>query len=128
VPDTAVVLDASAVLAYAARVERVGLFVALLADRGETAVVPAACLAAAYRDVDVAAWDMIDLLVSHPHVQVAPLEGYQCPVLGDWARVLGLQLAHAAIESASHSVTPLMTEHRDLIARVLPHQWPIIDL
>ena len=127
-PDTAVVLDTSAVLAYAARTERVGLFVALLADRGETAIIPATCLAAAYRDVDLGSWDMIDLLASHPHVSVAPLEDYQCPVLGDWARVLGLELAHAAIESASHTVTPLMTGHRELIGRVLPRQWPIIDL
>jgi hypothetical protein len=128
VPDVGVVLDTSAVLAYAAGAERVGLFVALLADRDETAVIPATCLAAAYREVDLTAWDLVDLLASHPHVVVAPLEHYQCPVLGDWARVLGLDLAHAAIESASHAVTPLMTGRRELVGRVLPKQWPIIDL
>jgi hypothetical protein len=126
--DVAVVLDTSAVLAYAAGAERVGLYVALLADRDETAVIPATCLAAAYREVDLTAWDLVDLLASHPHVHVAPLEHYQCPVLGDWARVLGLDLAHAAIESAAHTVTPLMTGHRELLGRVLPYRWPIIDL
>ena len=70
-PDVGVVLDTSAVLAYAAGAERVGLFVALLADRGEAAVIPATCLAAAYREVDLTAWDLVDLLASHPHVTVA---------------------------------------------------------
>jgi hypothetical protein len=122
------VLDTAALLAYASGTERVGLFVAHLADRGESALVPATCLAGAYRDMDAEAWSMLDLLVGHPHVTVSPLARRHCAVLGNWARVLGLELAHAAIESAAYPVTPLMTGHRTLIAQVLPRQWPIIDV
>jgi hypothetical protein len=41
--------------------------------------------------------------------------------------VLGLDSAHAAIESASVRV-PLMTDKRELVTQFLAKEWPIIDI
>jgi hypothetical protein len=123
-----IVLDTAALLAYATGDTRVGEIVALLADRGETVVIPAACLATAYRDAgaDVAA--RLDLIAVLDHTVVAPLTRERCAVAGDWARVLGLDTAHAAIEAADHPVTVLMTQHRDRVMRFLPAAWPILGV
>jgi len=123
-----IVLDTAALLAYAAGNIRVGEIVALLADRGETVVVPAACLATAYRDVESDGADLLDLLAGLEHVAVTPLTPEHCAVAGVWSRILGLDTAHAAIEAASNPVTPLMTEHRSLVTRFLPKTWPIVDV
>jgi hypothetical protein len=48
--------------------------------------------------------------------------------LGGWARTLGLDTAHAAIEAATHDIVPLLTNKRDLVTRFLPKEWPIIDI
>jgi hypothetical protein len=123
-----IVLDTAALLAYASGDLKVGEIVALLADRGETVVIPAACLATAYRDVDPEGSSLLDLIVNLEHAVVAPLSREQCAVAGGWSRILGLDAAHAAIEAASNPVTPLMTEHRSLVIRFLPKAWPIVDV
>ena len=123
-----IVLDTAALLAYASGDLKVGEIVALLADRGETVVIPAACLATAYRDVDDEGSNLLDLMASLEHAVVAPLSREHCAVAGGWSRILGLDTAHAAIEAASNPVTPLMTEHRSLVIRFLPKAWPIVDV
>jgi hypothetical protein len=123
-----IVLDTAALLAYASGDLKVGEIVALLADRGETVVIPAACLATAYRDVDAKGSTILDLLANLEHALVAPLTRKHCAVAGGWSRILGLDTAHAAIEAASNPVTPLMTEHRSLVIRFLPKAWPIVDV
>ena len=123
-----IVLDTAALLAYASGDLKVGEIVALLADRGESVVIPAACLATAYRDVDVEGSGLLDLIASLEHAVVAPLTRGHCAVAGGWSRILGLDTAHAAIEAASNPVTPLMTEHRSLVIRFLPKAWPIVDV
>ena len=62
------------------------------------------------------------------HVVVSPLEREHCAFLGGWARTLGLATADAAIEAATHAITPLMTSQRDLVTQFLPKEWPIIDV
>lgn len=123
-----IVLDTAALLAYAAGDLKVGEIVALLADRGETVVIPAACLATAYRDVHAEGSSLLDLIVGLDHALVAPLTREHCAVAGGWSRILGLDTAQAAIEAANNPVTPLMTEHRSLVIRFLPKAWPIVDV
>ena len=123
-----IVLDTAALLAYAGGDLRVGEIVAAVADRAETVLVPATCLASAYRDVDGARWDLLDVLAGLAHVVIAPLERDHCAVLGGWARVLGLDTAQAATEAATQAVTPLMTAHRESVTRFLPKDWPILDV
>jgi hypothetical protein len=55
------------------------------------------------------------------------LESDHCAVLGGWARTLGLDTAHAAIEAAI-AITPLMTRQRALVTQFLAAEWPIIDI
>jgi hypothetical protein len=128
VADYGVVLDTAALLAYTRGSELVGRYLAHVADRGEAALIPATCLATAYRDVDRVGWDLLDVLSGLTHAVISPLELEDCAVLGSWARTLGLDTAHAAIASARHAVTPLMTDKRDLICTVLVEAWPIVDI
>ena len=122
------VLDTAALLIYATGADRVGDTLAAVADRGEAVLIPATCLALAYQRVDGAGWDYLDLIANLPHTIVAPLTQEHCAVAGGWARTLGLDTAHAAIEAATQAVVPLMTGQRDLVTRFLPKEWPIIDV
>jgi hypothetical protein len=123
-----VVLDTAALLAFAKGSHGMGKYVAGLADHDEAVLIPATCLASAYRDVDDIGSNMLDLIASLDHSMVSALERDHCAVLGGWARTLGLDTAHAAIEAATHAVAPLMTSKRDLVSRLLPKEWPIIDI
>jgi hypothetical protein len=122
------VLDTGALLAYTRGSDTVGEVLLVTADYSDIVVIPATCLAAAYRDVDERGWDLLDLLTALDHVSIAPLEHEHCAVLGGWARHLGLDTAHAAIEAANLPVTPLITANRDLVTLYLPADWPIIDV
>ncbi len=128
VRDVGLVLDTAALLAYANNDRSVGVTVAKLADRGGVALIPATCLATAYRDVESDGWALLDLISNLDHTVVSPLEVDDCPVLGGWARTLGLDTAHAAIEAAAHPVVTLMTSQRLLVTQFLPMEWPIIDV
>jgi hypothetical protein len=123
-----VVLDTAALLAYARGDIRVGQAVAEFSDEGAIVVIPAACLACAYRDVDGDGANLLDLISGLGHVLVAPLTHEHCAVTGGWARVLGLDTAHAGVEAASVPMTPLMTDRGDLVRRFLPKHWPIVDV
>ena len=122
------VLDTAAVLAYARGDLVVGEHLSWAADHYEVALIPATCLAAAYRDVPTGRVDLLDVLRGLEHVVVAPLPGELCPVLGGWARTLGLDAAHAAIEAAARPPTPILTDRGDLIRQILPKDWPITDV
>jgi len=122
-----VVFDTTALLAYARGDLRIGELLVDLADNGDRYVVPSVCLATAYRDGPDGSADLLDLIAGGPHAVVAPFDGASCAVAGGWARVLGLDTAHAAIESASVRV-PLVTAKRDLVTQFLAKEWPIIDI
>jgi hypothetical protein len=129
VSEVGLVLDTSAVLAYAHGSELVGESIAKAADVKLHALVPALCLAEAYRRIDTDGWSYVDILAMLPNVVVVPVQHGDCPFVGGWARALGsLDLAQATYETASNPLVPLMTAHRDLVGRVLPKQWPIIDV
>jgi hypothetical protein len=123
------VLDTSAILAYTRGSARVGERITYAADNALDVLVPALCLAEAYRQTDTAGWSYVDILGTLPNVVVAPVEPGHCPFLGGWARTLGtMDLAHAAIETAANPIVPLMTAYRDVVTRALPKEWPIIDV
>jgi hypothetical protein len=123
------VLDTSAVLAYAHGSDLVGESIARAADEEFEVLVPVLCLVEAYRQIETAGWSYVDLLATLPNVVVAPVQLGDCPFLGGWARTLGsLDLTQAAYKTASNPVVPLMTAHRGLVTRVLSKDWPIIDI
>ena len=122
------ILDTAAVQAYSRGTNDVGEFLADAADNDLSVLIPATCLAVAYQQASDDEWGYIDILAGLPQVVVAPLTENFCAVLGDWARTLGLDLAHATIEAVTRPVVPLMTSQRDLVTRFLPAQWPIIDV
>lgn len=123
----AVVLDTSALLGYAEGSLVVGERLARAARRTQTVVVPALCLAEAYRRTDSDGWRLLDVLAAHPNVVVAPVEQDMCAVLGGWSRTVeAMDFAQAAIEAASRPVVPIMTDRPELVGRCLPEEWPVI--
>jgi hypothetical protein len=126
--DPGLVLDTSAALAYTEGVFAVGERIADANTAGVAVVLPALCLAEAYRQVDAEGANLLDLLADLPQVVVTPVERDLCPFLGGWGRTLeSMDLAHAALEAAARPVVPLMTTRREKLARVLAREWPIID-
>jgi hypothetical protein len=123
-----VVLDTPALLAYSTGAETVGEQIATMADLERRVLVPALCLATAYQHVTSEGWPVLDVLVDLPQVHVTPVEADMCAVLGGWARTLGLDLAHAAMEAAQHAVVPIVTNRGRVVTRILAQDWPIIDL
>jgi hypothetical protein len=127
-PTAAITLDTTAVMAYVEGTNGVGPMLARASERGEQAIVPALCLADAYRQVDSEGALLLDLLHDSPTIIVTAAEADDCAVLGGWTRTLGrMDLAHAALEAATFHI-PLVTADRDLVTQILPKEWPIIDL
>jgi hypothetical protein len=122
------VLDTGALLAYTQGTQEIGELLSTAADDDMTVLVPATCLAAAYRHVNNDGWDYLDILANLPQTEIAPLTQDFCALAGSWARTLGLDTAHAAIEAASRPVVPLVTACGDLVTQFLPREWPIIDI
>ncbi|WBB74891.1 hypothetical protein O7602_04940 [Micromonospora sp. WMMD1128] len=122
------VLDTACLLAYSEGAEAVGGQLAKVADRGQSVIVPALCLAEAYRRVSTDGWCLLDILGDLGQVVVAPVAHDMCMFLGGWSRTLdSMDLAQTALEAA-RATTPIMTDRRELIGEVLPKEWPIIDL
>ncbi len=122
-------LDTSALKAYMRGSIDVGAQIADASSMNLATIVPALCFAQAYRESNRDSFHMLDVLGANPAVMVAPLEQGHCSVLGGWSRTLGsLDLAHAAVEAAANALVPIMTAHRDLVTRILPAEWPIIDI
>lgn len=60
---------------------------------------------------------------------VDPLARADCPFVGGRARTLeAMDVAHAALAAAANPVVPVMTSLGDLFGRVLPKEWPIIEV
>ncbi|GAB3943846.1 hypothetical protein [Micromonospora vulcania] len=126
--DAGLVLDTACLLAYSEGVEAVGEQIAKVADKRQSVIVPALCLAAAYRQVAHDGWPLLDIVGDLDQVVVTPVEHDMCAILGGWSRSLGgMDLAQAAMEAA-RATTPIMTDQRELLGEVLPKAWPIIDL
>ncbi|MFF5175108.1 hypothetical protein ACFY3U_21065 [Micromonospora sp. NPDC000089] len=126
--EAGLILDTGCLLAYSNGTEAVGEQIAKVADKGQSVIIPALCLATAYRQVSTDGWPLLDILGDLEHVVVRPVEHDMCMFLGGWSRGLAsMDLAQAALEAA-RATTPLMTDRRELLGEVLPKEWPIIDL
>ncbi len=124
---TSLVLDSPAIRAYAAGTHGVGGMLARISAGGEIAIIPALCLAEAYRSATTDEALVLDLLHDLPVTVVTPVVADDCAVLGGWAGRLGrMDLAHAAMASAVGRV-PIVTTDRHLVHDLLK-EWPIIDL
>ena len=132
--EVAVVLDASALLAYVAGEVAVGELIAMVDDEGRQVGVPAACLAAAYAatttEVGTA---LLVLLMNTPVVLLLPLGadpgGDDARQVGVLARAAGgdIALGHAA-RAAIAFQAHLATTAAKTAATVLPAGWSILDL
>lgn len=123
------VLDTDSVLAYASGSLDVGERISRAADAQDFVLVPALCLAEAYRRADSGTWQYLDILSNLDATVVTPVEPDDALFLGGHARKLGSKhLAHAVLEAAAHAVTPIMTSQRERVTQILPKEWPIIDL
>ncbi|MFI6238292.1 hypothetical protein ACIBEF_00265 [Micromonospora sp. NPDC050795] len=125
--DAGLVLDTACLLAYSEGEEQVGEQIAEVADKRQVVIIPALCLAAAYRQVSTDGWPLLDIVADLEQVIVTPVDHDTCMFLGGWSRSLGMDLAHVALEAA-RATTPIMTDRRELLSEVLPKEWPIIDL
>ncbi|HET8681377.1 MAG TPA: hypothetical protein VFM54_05840 [Micromonosporaceae bacterium] len=132
--EIAVVLDASALLAYVAGEMAVGELIAEVADEDRQVGVPAVCLAAAHAaiatDIGTA---LLVLLVTTPVVRLLPL-GADPAVddarqAGALARAAGgdIAIGHAARAAIVHRAHIATTEPK-AVAPALPAGWSILDL
>jgi hypothetical protein len=92
-------------------------------------VIPALCLAEAYRRTDSDGWHLLDVLAEHPNVIVTPVERDMCGILGGWTRAIEeMDVAQAAIEAASRPMVPIMTDKAEQVKRFLVEEWPVVEL
>jgi hypothetical protein len=122
------ILDADALLGFASGSQIVGARIAHAAGIGLQVLVPATSLAEAYRRVDSNGFRYLDIVATLPNVVVAPLDRELSLFVGGWARTLGLELAHAAVEASSHPSAFIVTGRRELLGEHLPKEWPIVDV
>ncbi|OZV82510.1 hypothetical protein CA850_09600 [Micromonospora echinospora] len=126
----AVVLDATALIAYTRGQVAVGELMAEVADEGRHVAVPAACLSAAYaagrNDLDAA---MLGLLMTSPVVRIVPLGPETARQVGVRARTVegDLAMGHAAVVALIHEAHFATTDPK-AAAAVLPDRWSILDL
>lgn len=93
------VLDTSAVVAYATGSVDVGEPMAEVGDAGGVVLIPVVCLVEASRKVDPA---MLHLLVEHPACELAPLTADEWPMAATTTRILGrLDLAVSLMAAAT---------------------------
>lgn len=99
-PDVRLVLDTTAVLAYAATSIHVGETIAEVVDEGGRFGIPTVCLAEASRLIDSKLSDGIGLLTRHPSCVILPALADDWTALAAWARVLGrVDFAAAFVEA-----------------------------
>lgn len=90
---------------------------------------PVLCLAEAYRRVRTDGANLLDIVQGIDHIVVTPVEQDMASVLGGFTNQLGrMDVAQLVITAAELTLVPVMTSERKLITRILPDEWPIIDL
>jgi hypothetical protein len=123
-----VVFDTSAVLAYVKGSIAVGELLSIIADDGDTVLVPTACLAAACRQVPHEDEAMLAILAGAPCVASGPLTADQAIEVGAVTRrSSAIDLGHAAVEAVGHNAQ-LATQDVAAMSRLLPDDWPVIEL
>lgn len=132
--EIAVVLDATALVAYASGELAVGELIAEVADEDRRVGVPAVCLAAAHASAagEVPA-ALLALLMATPVMRLVPLGADpgadDIRQAGALARAAGgdVALGHAARTAIAHQAH-LATADAKAAAAVLPAGWSVLDL
>jgi hypothetical protein len=123
-----VVLDTTAILAYTKGSIAVGELLSLITDDGDTALVPATCLAEAQRRVTGHEDALLSILPAIACVETGPLLPDQATEVGVAARGRGgIDAGHAALEAVAREAQ-LVTQDVALMSRLLPPDWPILEL
>lgn len=121
------VLDTSALLAYTKGSLAVGELLAIITDDGDTVLVPAACLAEAYRRLDGES-SLLSLLSGIPCVAHAPLRPEQAAEVGAVAAKGGsVHSGHAIVETVAADAQ-LVTNEAARMRGLLPRGWPVIEV
>jgi hypothetical protein len=122
------VLDTTAVLAYAKGSIAVGELLSIITDDGDTVLVPATCLAEAHRRLNDAEDALLAVFSTIPCVEVGPLLPSQAVEIGVAARTSGgIDAGHAAVEAVAREAQ-LATQDVVTMSRLLPPDWPIIEV
>lgn len=110
-PSVRLILDTSAVLAYAATSIHVGETIAEVVDDGGAFGVTAVCLAEAARQAGEERAGGVPLLVNHPRCVVLPVLADDWAALAVWATALGrVDLATAMVEAVDRGAYVLTGE------------------
>jgi hypothetical protein len=105
------VLDTSAILAYAGTSIGVGETIAEVVDEGGRFALPVICLAEASRLVPDDQAAGVLLLVEHPYAVVSPTPVSDWQVLAEWTRILGrVDTASALVEAINWTAYVLTGE------------------
>jgi hypothetical protein len=113
-PKIRLILDTSAVLAYAETSIHVGETIAEVVDEGGAFGVPAVCLAEASRLVADKLADGVTLLVRHPSCVVLPTLAEDWTAPAAWTRVLGrIDLAAALVEATDRPAGYVLSAEPD---------------
>jgi hypothetical protein len=122
------VLDTSAVLAYAKGSVAVGELLSIITDDGDTALIPAACLAEAHRCLPDGEDGLLTILSTIPCVELSPLLPDQSAEVGVAVRKGGgVDGGHAAVEAVAREAQ-IATQDVVTMSRLLPADWPIIKV
>lgn len=114
-PEIHLIVDTSAVLAYAATSLSLGETIAEVVDEDGLFGVPSICLAEASRLVDSKLADGIALLVRHSSCVVLPALAEDWSALAAWTRILGrIDLAAALVEATDRPACYVMSGEPDL--------------
>jgi hypothetical protein len=121
------VLDTSTLLAYTKGSLAVGELLSIITDDGDTALIPAACLAEAYRQMD-GENSLLSLLSGIPCVAHAPLTPEQAAEVGAIsAKGGGVDSGHAIVETLAADAQLVTTEAAKMRG-LLPRGWPVLEV
>ncbi|MFY1693913.1 MULTISPECIES: hypothetical protein [unclassified Solwaraspora] len=105
------VLDTSAILAYAAVSTDVGETIAEVVDEGGSFALPVVCLAEASRRVPEHQASGVSLLAEHPYAVVTSTPAADWRALTEWSRILGrVDVASALFDAITHTAYVLTGE------------------
>lgn len=123
-----VVLDTTAVIAYTKGSVAVGELLSIITDDDDTVLVPATCLAEAHKRLTGQDDALLSVLAAVPCVEMSPLLPDHAADIGTAARVCGsIDASHAAAEALAREAQ-LVTQDLAKMSRLLPPDWPIIEI
>jgi rRNA-processing protein FCF1 len=122
------VLDTTAVLAYAKGSVAVGELLSIITDDGDTVLIPATCLAEASRQLTAADDALLSILSTIACVELSPLRTEHAAEVGVAARgSAGIDASHTAAEAVARRAQ-VATQDVAVMSRLLPPGWPVVEV